>query len=424
MEYFDSGLNWFFLAVQSVMQYFFICRLTERRLRAAYLPVFLLLVGGLELLAKSLAWPGALAIGVQLGVFYVFVRLALRCVPSVAGAAALLAVYITQLAFGMVNSAESLLFPRLLGQSLLYPLVLAATALALLICAAFYLGILKLLSLNEPRPYLVLLLLPGLFGFAAQLYILQTAYSFIDVNLSPAQMAKHLGLLVLQVLGLAALFCTLYAYRGICRGFQAQAQVDSLLQAAQAQKTYIAEAQKRYTQTRAFRHDVQNHLAVLAGLLQKGDIQTGSEYLQKLADTSRELAFAYQTGNPAVDVLLAEKLGLAAAEGIETEVELALPETCAVDNFDMCVIFANALDNAYQACRELTGEKLIRIVGERQGDFLRLEFVNTCREDEPLPPLGIGLSNIKAFAEKYQGTMLIEKDGGNFYLNVLLNLAA
>ena len=43
--------------------------------------------------------------------------------------------------------------------------------------------------------------------------------------------------------------------------------------------------------------------------------------------------------------------------------------------------------------------------------------------DNPLPPTGTGLSNIKAVTEKYHGVMLTEKIERRFSLNVLLNLS-
>ena len=48
-----------------------------------------------------------------------------------------------------------------------------------------------------------------------------------------------------------------------------------------------------------------------------------------------------------VDILLSEKLGL--AKEITAEVSLLLPRPCGMDDFDLCVIFANALDNAINA---------------------------------------------------------------------------
>ena len=50
-----------------------------------------------------------------------------------------------------------------------------------------------------------------------------------------------------------------------------------------------------------------------------------------------------------------------------------------------------------------------------------LTFENTCSQ-EPLPPAGTGLSNIRVVAEKYHGAVLTEKTGGWFSLNVLLNV--
>ena len=124
-----------------------------------------------------------------------------------------------------------------------------------------------------------------------------------------------------------------------------------------------------------------------------------------------------------VDILLGEKLKIAEADGIAAEVSALLPSPCGIDDFDLCVIFANALDNAIRACQAVEGERSIRISGERQGDFYMLAFENTC-SDEPLPPAGTGLSNIKAVTEKYHGAMLTEKNERRFSLSALLNISA
>ncbi|MCI9002806.1 MAG: GHKL domain-containing protein, partial [Oscillibacter sp.] len=259
-----------------------------------------------------------------------------------------------------------------------------------------------------------------LFFFAAELYILETAYSFFAPVISLEEVGRHSTLLLLQIMGLAALLCTLYAYRHLCKGFQAQAELQSLTQAAHEQKVYITEAQARYEQTKSFRHDIKNHLSVLDGLLRGGKLEESREYLKKLETVSESLSFPYQTGNPVVDILLGEKLGL--AKEIAAEVSLVLPKPCGIDDLDLCVLFANALDNAIAACRSGDGARAIRVGGKRQGDFYMLTFENTCPEG-PLPPAGTGLSNIQAVAEKYRGAVLTEKNGRQFYLSVLLNVS-
>ena len=265
---------------------------------------------------------------------------------------------------------------------------------------------------------------------------MDTAYSGLFAVLGPEAAGLHMALLVLQALGLGALLCTLYAWRCVRRGFEAQAGLLSLLQATRAQRTYVAEAQERYRQTRAFRHDIKNHLTVLRRLLDSGQTAEGLAYLERIEAVSDGLSLPCRTGNGVVDVLLGEKLGLAERRGIGTEVSLALPEEelalndlmdrmerpgeWGVEDFDLCVVFANALDNALAACEDGAGE--ICLTGERQGDFYLLSFENTCLPGPPAP-MGTGLSNIQAVAEKYRGAMRTERSGGRFRLDVLLNIS-
>jgi hypothetical protein len=420
MDFFALFLDGICLLGQGVMHIIFVSRLTGKKQKPLCFAVYILLLTALQLVSVRLSLSGTLSIAACVLELYAVSRFGMGNQPSVSWLAAVLAFYVSQLSLGIINSVEAALFPRFIGSPLLYLLLLAAQVLFFTLCTGCYYAVLKLLAWTEDSqtPYIGLLLFPGLFFFASELYILETAYSFFAPIVSLEEVGKHSTLLLLQVMGSAALLCTLYAYRQLCQGFQAQAELQSLTQAAHTQKVYITEAQARYEQTRSFRHDIKNHLSVLDGLLRSGKLEEGREYLKKLEAVSEALSFPYQTGNPVVDILLGEKLGL--AKEIGSEVSLVLPKPCGIDDFDLCVLFANALDNAIAACRAHDGAKAIRISGKQQGDFYMLTFENTC-SNAPLPPAGTGLSNIKAVAEKYHGALLTEKNGQRFYLSVLLN---
>ncbi len=423
MDYFALFLDGICIAGQGVMHIIFAGRLTGKKQKPLHFAVYILLLTALQFISVRLALDGSLPIAAGVLELYAVSRFGMGNQSSASWLAAVLAFYVSQLSFGIINSIEASLFPRFIGNSLLYPLLLAAQVLFFALCAGCYRVVLKLLAWTEDSqtPYIGLLLFPGLFFFAAELYILQSAYSFVVPTISLEEVGRHGTLLLLQVMGLAALLCTLYAYRHLCQGFQARAALQSLTQAAQTQKIYIAEAQTRYEQTKSFRHDIKNHLSVLDGLLRSGELEESREYLKKLKAVSESLSFPYQTGNSVVDILLGEKLGL--AKEIAAEVSLLLPKPCGIDDFDLCVLFSNALDNAITACRASDGAKAIRISGKQQGDFYMLTFENTC-SDEPMPPAGIGLSNIKAVAEKYHGAMMTEKNGRQYHLSVLLNASS
>lgn len=417
MDWFSLCLDAATIAIQSVLHIAFLCRLTERKPRPAYFAGYLLLLSGIQGICSAAGWTGVPAVGTGLLALYGISRLALKNKPALSWTAAVMAVYIYQLSFGAVNALEAVAAPRLERGWQLYALVSLSALAAPVLCGACYELVSRLLTLKEEA--LELLLLPGLFLFAVELYILETAYD--GVPFSPEAPGKHLALFFLQLLGLVALLCTLCAWRRACQGIRDRAALDTLTQSCRAQRVYVAEARARYEKTKAFRHDLQNHLTVLNGLLCAGKTEEGCRYLQKLETAASPLSPPCRTGSLEVDVMLGEKLALARSRGIEAEAFLRLPE--GADGFDLCVIFANAMDNAVEACLEVEGERFIRISGQRQGDFYRLEFENSCAPGPPPKP-GTGLSNIKAVAEKYGGAVLAERSGGRFRLDVLLNISA
>ena len=246
MDYFGLCLDGLNLVGQGVMHIAFVSRFTGKRQGVRCFFAYFLLLCILEYSFRKLSFSGVAAMGSQLLVLYGISRFAMGNLPSSSCAASILALYTSWLSFGLVNSAEAVVLPNWIGEPFLYLLLFLATLSAFGVCACCYGGVLKLLPLEQmgDMPYIGLLLLPGLFFTAAELYILHTSYSTVSLTFTWPQASKHAILLLLQALGLGALLCTLYAYRRICQGFQAQASLDSLAQAAEAQKIYIAECDR------------------------------------------------------------------------------------------------------------------------------------------------------------------------------------
>ncbi|MCX4325081.1 MAG: GHKL domain-containing protein, partial [Lachnospiraceae bacterium] len=241
MDYFALFLDSLCLIVgHGVMHMVFISRLTGKKQKPWYFVAYLLLLGAVQLVSIRLSLSGTLSVAVGVLALYAISRFGMGNGQSVSWLAAVLAFYISQLSFGIINSVEAALFPRFIGSPLLYLLLIVAQALFFGLCICCYHAVLKLLTWTEDSqpPYIGLLLFPGLFFFAAELYILHTAYSIFAPIISLEEVGRHSTLLLLQVMGLAALLCTLYAYRQLCRGFQAQAELQSLTQAAHEQKVY------------------------------------------------------------------------------------------------------------------------------------------------------------------------------------------
>ncbi len=418
MDWFSFLLVVFTLTGISITHIVFIARITGKGWKTWQMIVYFIILCLIQKICVVLNFLDFISICGEISALYAMSRWAFANRPSVSWVASILAVYVTQLSFGIMNAVEILLMPPSVRGLLLYFIIILATVVTFMLNVFCYAFIPKFLTLEEESSYIWILLLSGLFFCAAEFYIMQNSY----VDVSFHEPGKHLLLLALQVLGLGALCCTLYAYGRACSELKTKSELASLSQAAQAQKTYIAEAQMRYGKTRAFRHDIKNHLSVLGNLLNTGQIGEAKDYLEKLEHKTGELSFPYQTGNPVVDVLLGEKMDLARLKGIETEVSVLLPRNSGIDDFDLCVIFANALDNALEACSALAdARKMITVSAERQGNYYMLEFDNSCAAGTD-GVAGIGLSNVKAVTEKYHGAMLTEYENQRFRLNVLLKL--
>lgn len=366
------------------------------------------------------------AAGLNFAGLFIICRFVLARSSSAALLTAVLTYYVSQFSFGFVNSAEALVLPFLPQGRTPFSFLALALAAALILCGGCYLLVLKSFPPEErfSGSHTWILLPPSLFLFAAEFYLAHISYSQVNLPLLP-ETGKHLALLGLDLLSLAALFSILYGYRRTWRGMQAEAAMASLTQQLHAQKTYTEEARMRYEKTCAFRHDVQNHLSVLDGLLKAGSVSRARLYLEKLHAAAGDLSFPWKTGSPVVDILLEEKLSLARSRGIKAEAELTLPQEGYIDELDLCVIFSNALDNSIQACTKAeTPENpgFIRIMGQAQGDFYMLEFENTCLPG-PLPKMGTGLSNIQTAARQYGGGITMECSGSLFRLSILLNIS-
>lgn len=183
----------------------------------------------------------------------------------------------------------------------------------------------------------------------------------------------------------------------------------------------MEEAKANYEKTKAFRHDIRNHMTVVKELLSCGRSEEALRYITDMEGVTEELSYPCSTNNPVVDILMRNKLGLAKNMGIDANCQLILPCPCPVRDIDLCVILSNALDNAIHACKktDVDAERYICVTGHMQGDFMLLEIENSY-DGKGVIRQGTGLSNIKTVAEKYQGTMSIQTRGTVFTLSVLL----
>ena len=270
-----------------------------------------------------------------------------------------------------------------------------------------------------------LVFIPILMIFIMSEYINTIAFDYQYVVLeedgSFEYLLSHWQLLAMHLLGLLSLFCILFSYKKLQQNFRLSTEISLLEQEEHSLNQYVEEAKTRYDETKSFRHDIRNHIAVVKNLLQSGNVEEAISYMEDMDDMAEKMSFPCSTNNPVVDILLGNKLGIAKSMGIDVVCSLLLPYPCDLKDIDICIVLSNALDNALQAVKSPDAgiEKFIHVSGRIQGDFLMIEVENSFHGKDTFKK-GTGLSNVKKVAEKYGGAMSIETRGDVFILQVLL----
>lgn len=253
-----------------------------------------------------------------------------------------------------------------------------------------------------------------------------------NFNLYYDQLSSHGGNCVLTAL---AMFAAGFYVFGMDRIYLEQEKSSQY----HAQIAAYKMLEEQYSQQERLRHDMNNHMIALSGLLEKKDWEKMNEYLRSMRDSGSLGTLDEITGNRTVDALLYQKRQMAERKNIIWKCDVQMPKRCCMKEFDLCVLFGNILDNAVEACERLQSGELhykedpfIDIQVKAVKKFFLLEVKNSAGKrnhykagftDKENPKgHGIGLLNIRDVVHRYNGVINIEAQNGIFVISVLIPL--
>lgn len=108
------------------------------------------------------------------------------------------------------------------------------------------------------------------------------------------------------------------------------------------------------------------------------------------------------------------------------ECDVQILKKCTVDEFDLCVLLGNLLDNAIKACIRINDGKyrFVEIQAQQVKNCLLFVSKNgTVIEDVKEIKKGTGLLNIYETVRKYDGTVSMKVQGHIFEISVLIPMA-
>jgi hypothetical protein len=435
-EYLDFFNIYIMGVVETSFQIYFLAKILKKKI---WSPIYFLFTAGAVIINEFI--PSGTIIGFVVFVLLISICGAFACHANFK-ASLLYATLTTEIMLfcsGIVNSLMSLSYPWMPAffheTGNIAAMLICETASFLLSGFCYYI-VYCYFSRDDLYPVdapdttmgmqqMFLIFVPILMIFIMGNYINAIEYDFqfeILADKGPAgHFFSHGQMLFMYFLGLASLFCILFSYKKLQQIFRLSTEISLLEQQEHSLNQYVEEAKTRYDETKSFRHDIRNHIAVVKKLLQGGKLEEAVSYIEDMDDMAEKMSFPCSTNNPVVDILVGNKLGIAKSMGIDVDCSLLLPYPCSLRDIDICIVLSNALDNAIQAVKNLGAgtEKYIRVSGRIQGDFLMMEIENSFHGKGAFKK-GTGLSNVKKVAEKYGGAMSIEIQENVFALHVLL----
>jgi sensor histidine kinase regulating citrate/malate metabolism len=179
------------------------------------------------------------------------------------------------------------------------------------------------------------------------------------------------------------------------------------------------------------RHDLRHHLHLINGYLIENNTAEAQKYIVAMEETIDNTATVKYCDNHTINLILSSYINMAKNENIAVKTQAYIPKTCEIADMDLCIILANAIENAINACMNIkeTSDRKINISCKSKNDKLFIEVTNSFtgvlqfKNDMPVTDRnnhGFGTRSIAATVEKYQGIYSFTAQDGLFKMNVIL----
>ena len=191
----------------------------------------------------------------------------------------------------------------------------------------------------------------------------------------------------------------------------------------------IRNAKKLEERIRIERHDLKHRMALISAMIARKEYEGAKEFIDGTVAHYDDLKIARYCTNAVLNSVFDEFFKKAEAKGIRLVHTLAIPDRLPIEDRDLAIIIANALDNAIHACEELPEEERYiecRYLNEPM-HMLQISnpYVGRVNLDEDGRPVskisghGIGTRSILHFCEMYNAHLDYKITDGIFNIRIV-----
>jgi hypothetical protein len=286
----------------------------------------------------------------------------------------------------------------------------------------------KKLKILYPNKYLLILPLTSIASIYYILYLHNNSYSIDTFITNIVYVAVVFGLGAANIIVLAV-------HNEINKKAALEQEVEKMRMQQTTMEISYKQQEKNLQELRRISHDFKRHLICLAGLIHSNtEIE---DYISNLINEIDNSKFQNlnRSDNDALNIILYEKERQCLKLNIKFEIEIEYNLLSFISYKATCTIFANALDNAINACilsLDFNLEAYIKLRIFRVNSMLFIEIFNTkvnnivfkgnrIGSTKKSPEShGYGLMNIKEAISNYDGTMDFSFTDNIFRLSICM----
>lgn len=183
-------------------------------------------------------------------------------------------------------------------------------------------------------------------------------------------------------------------------------------------------------EVRRFKHDMLNGYTGLLGLLDVGKFDEAKKSLENSIGNLKQLERVDYFSNPMIDAILSKKVSDAKMKGIEFVFRGGIINLGIINDEDLGVLLANALDNAIEATEKAEYKRIELSVSTSSG-LLSINVVNYVDDIDKVSfnktskvfdkgNHGLGIKSMKACVKKYNGYLNYEKRDNKVILSIVM----
>lgn len=190
--------------------------------------------------------------------------------------------------------------------------------------------------------------------------------------------------------------------------------------------------EQNYRRQQKYMHDYKNQLNCIQGLLEKRQVEEVLDYIGELTGEIRKSTDYVDTSHVIINVILNQKYQYAQENGITMIMNVNDLSHLTMKKEDIVVLLSNLLDNAIEACKSLSADKVIQFKMVMEEGSLILSVRNPVSKPFKIKDgriisskkdrenHGIGLRNVENVVKRNHGTSSVKCEDHCFSFSCMI----